>query len=100
MSTLDSQSSLDDVRAAYADNASYQEDGSAAKCRAFMTACRLLLLHLPKRMAHGGRGNEEIEMDLTVIQAEIREARQWLAVYGAAEAAARATFSSFENFRS
>ena len=47
MSTLTSASTLAQVKAAYADNASYVEDNSVAKCRAFITACTILLLNLP-----------------------------------------------------
>ena len=42
MSTLDSTSTLGQVESAYADNASYAEDNSVDKARAFVTACRLL----------------------------------------------------------
>jgi hypothetical protein len=46
MATLDSTSTLSEILAAYADNASYAEDGSATKARSFITACRLLLINL------------------------------------------------------
>src|SRR5262245_57513999 len=72
MSTLSSSSTLEQVKAAYIDNASYAEDNSAAKARTFVTACRILLLKLPKRAAHG-RGNE-IELDTSLIFEEMRRA--------------------------
>jgi hypothetical protein len=97
---LTSASTLAEIRAAYADNASYEEDSSPAKARGFITACRLLLLNLPKRAVHGGRGGEEIELDLTLISAEMIEAKKWLAVFGSALAAARATYVDFRDFRS
>ena len=43
MSTLNGSSTLAQVQAAYDDNASYAEDSSVSKCRAFLTACRILL---------------------------------------------------------
>ena len=47
MSALTSASTLTDVQNAYVDNASYAEDASIAKAKAFVTACRILLLKLP-----------------------------------------------------
>jgi hypothetical protein len=80
MSTLSGASTLAQVKAAYDDNASYEEDASAAKCRAFVTAGRILLRRVPKRAVHGGRGaGEEIEIDPVVLRDEVTEARRWLA---------------------
>ncbi len=72
---------LADIRAAYADNASYAEVGSAAMAQRFITACRLLLLNLPKSAAHGGMRAESFEIDLQVITAEIKEAKRWIATH-------------------
>jgi hypothetical protein len=76
MSTLSSSSTLTQIKNAYLDNASYAEDASVTKARAFITACRILLLRLPKRAAHG-RGNE-VEMDPRLIAEEMRSAQRWL----------------------
>jgi len=76
MSALNSASSLVDIQASYADNASYAEDGSPAKARAFITACRLLLLKLPKRASSGGGG--EVELDPRLIAEEIADAKRYL----------------------
>lgn len=78
MSTLTSASTLAQVRAAYMDGASYAEDASPSKCKAFITACRFLLLMMPKRASHGGRQGEEIEIDPSVIQEEKEAAENWL----------------------
>ena len=43
MSTLDSNSTLTEIKVAYADNASYSEDDEATNAAAFVTVCRLLL---------------------------------------------------------
>lgn len=66
---------------AYSDNADYEETNSTAKCRAFITACRRLLSPAvsPKRNVHGGRGAEEIELDLTIVRAELVSAQEWIA---------------------
>ena len=79
MSTLDSSSTLAEIRAAIADNASYEEDASAAKARAFITAGRLYLFKVPRRAVHGGQGAEEIDLAIDVLQQQLEEARRWLA---------------------
>ena len=98
MSVLTSASTWDEVYDAYLDNASYLEDGSAAKARAFTTACRLLLLLLPKRISKGGRvQGEEIELDIRVILDQIGEAKRFLTQ--TAVAAAPPKSFSIEHFR-
>lgn len=99
MSTLNSASTFEQIQAAYADNASYQEDGSAAKARAFITACRLLLLKLPKRVSKGGKSQgEEIELDPRLLAEQIGEAKRYLSEANIATAPPRCY--SLENFRS
>jgi hypothetical protein len=98
MASLSSASSYEDVFACYTNNAGYEEDMSVPECRAFITACRFLLLLLPKRAAHANR-SEEVEIDPSVIQAELRAAKVWLTINSAALSAARATFSDFTFFR-
>lgn len=83
MSSLSSSSTLDEIVASYADSASYAEDASAAKCRAFLTACRLLLVKRPSRVRHGG--GEEIELDLALVANQLTEANRWLVANGGSE---------------
>lgn len=80
MSTLSSTSTRAQVLAAYADNASYEEDASVAKCKAFITACRFLLSpqHLVKQAGKGGGGGEMVETDQVLIRDEMTTARAWL----------------------
>lgn len=80
MSTLSSASTRAQVLAAYADNASYEEDASIAKCKAFITACRFLLSpqHLVKQAGKGGGGGEMVETDQVLIRDEMTTARAWL----------------------
>jgi len=100
MASLDSTSTLDEVKAAYADNASYSEDGSAAKARAFIVACRILLIKLPERVQHGGSGTAEmVQLNLTLINQQLADARAWLAANGAFAGGARVRDLSFEEFR-
>ena len=100
MSTLTSASTLAQVQAAYVDNASYAEDGSAAKAKAFLTACRVLLLKLP---AEAGTREGTMRLNPELIQNEMAEARAWLAANGAAvaddAAGGRVTRASFTHFR-
>lgn len=83
MSTLSSASTLAQVQAAYDDNASYAEDNSVAKCKAFITACRMLIRRTPVRAVHGGRGaGEELESSIELIRKELEAAKGWLAESG------------------
>jgi hypothetical protein len=90
MSTLSSTSTRAEVLAAYADNASYEEDASIAKAQAFITAVRILLSpkHLVQRVAHGGRSAEEVELDLALLREELKAAQGWLAGALAADSGA------------
>jgi hypothetical protein len=45
MATITSASSQADIEAAYLDNCGYAEDGSSTMAKAFITACRAMLIH-------------------------------------------------------
>lgn len=98
MSTLDSSSSREQMLAAYYDNASYEEDASASKAAAFITACRFLLRQDPKRSR---KGESEVELDPAVIRQELLDARFWLSAHDTSAAAnrSRVMHPSFDNFR-
>jgi len=98
MSTLSTASTRAEIEAAYDDNASYAEDASPTKARAFITACRLLIRITPKRAAKGGRGEGELELGVEFFRQEIRDAQRWLALNGTS--AQPIKHPSFENFRS
>jgi hypothetical protein len=99
MSTLTSTSTLAEIQAAYIDNASYLEDGSVAKARAFITACTILLLKLPKRARHGG-GGEEIELDPESVRFKLKAAEQYVSVNaGASAGGAGVKHVDFTGFR-
>jgi hypothetical protein len=80
MSTLTSSSTRAEINAAYLDNASYEEDGSVAKAKAFITACRFLLLPkiTPSRSAGPGDGGE-VEFNLDMIKVQMEAAQQYVA---------------------
>ena len=100
MSTLDSSSTVDDIKAAYWNNASYQEDNSLTKCKAFVTACRLLLsLPMSTTSTIEGR-NESISFDMVRIQNELNAANAWLSINDTYSGVSRQVkHLSFEDFR-
>lgn len=65
------------MKAAYLDNMSYEETGSQAMCRAFITACKALLLSLP---AKAGHGQATVELSPPEIRMQLNDARAWLAL--------------------
>lgn len=96
MSTLDSQSTLQQIQAAYADNASYEEDGSVTKAKAFVTAVRLLLQRIPKRSS---MEQSEVEHDPRMLQDELIAARRFIATTSAAGGSTRVLHPSFVSLR-
>jgi hypothetical protein len=73
---ISSTSTFAEVEAAYDDNASYAEEASPTKARAFITAATILLRRMPE--ASGTReANFQYRMDL--IEKQIQQARDWLA---------------------
>lgn len=101
MSTLSSASTLAEIEAAYDDNASYAEDNSAAKARAFVTACTMLLRRTLKRTARGGGSvaASEMEWDPAQLREAIKRADVWLAANPAASSAGGVKYADFTNFR-
>jgi len=94
MPSLTSSSTLAQIKAAYADNASYIEDGSATKARAFITACRLLICQLPAKVLKGG---SEVDLDVRLLADQIADAQAFLTQ--AAVASRPVKVFSIENFR-
>ena len=94
---LNSASSRDEVLAVYLDTACYAEVGSADLCRQFITACRCLLLIIPKRATHGQGRSQEIETSPELLQQQIIDARRWLAVNDASTP--QTSYCDFTNFR-
>lgn len=92
--SLDAKSTLDEIRAAYANNASYHEDRSGAKARAFITACRLLIQAQPAAVSKGG---DSLNLDLRLLADQILEAQRFLSHFNVAAAPPRCY--STENFR-
>jgi hypothetical protein len=95
MSSLSSSSTLAQIKAAYADNASYEEDDSVSKARAFVTACRLLMLRLPSMAEQVG--HSKIEQDVSQLRKELEAAQSYIAT--ASEAQSQVIHADFGGFR-
>lgn len=99
MSTLSSTSTLAQIEAAYVDNASYAEDASVTKAKAFITACRILLLKLPKE---AGTRDSRTAFNSDLIQREMETAQEWVSANDTASSPSGGpvvTRTSFELFR-
>lgn len=75
---LSSTSTFTEISAQYVDNADYDTGGSAAKCRLFIQAVRILLFKVPKRTSHGGNNADAVEIDPLMLQKELDRALAWL----------------------
>lgn len=98
MASLSSSSTFDEAMAVYRDNAGYDEDGSILKCKAFVTACRHLLILIPKRVSHANR-SEEIEIAPEMILEQMKAAKVWLTSAAAGMLGGQTTFADFSDFR-
>lgn len=98
MAAITSASSFAQVQASYLDNVGYAEDNSPAKAKAFVTACRALLLLLPKA---SGQGSSTTAYSPDLIQKEMEEARGWLSVNDttSSNSAPKTRFIGFGGFR-
>jgi len=76
MSTLSSASTLAQIQDSYDDNASYEEDGSLSKAKAFSTAVRMLLRRIPEESRQGG---DSIRFRPEVLRKELDEVQEWIA---------------------
>lgn len=76
MSTLSSASTDQAVWDSFDDNASFEEDQSATKAAAFVTACRILLRRRPQSTSVDGT---TVSFDGGAIEKELMRAQKWLA---------------------
>ena len=74
MSILISSSTVAQIEALYADNASYAEDNSVAMCWAFITVCRLLVLKCPRST---GTPQAGLTTAIDLVQKEKAAAGKW-----------------------
>lgn len=97
MATLTSASTVDDARECYADNLSYETDGSVTKARAFIEACKYLLLTLPKSI--GVTGGTNAAMSPELIQRQLEYAQRWVALNNTSSNGGSVRHLSFRNLR-
>lgn len=76
MSTLSSASTDQEVWDAYDDNASFEEDQSASKAAAFVTACRILLRRRPVSISVDGLTTN---FDAASVKSDMDRAQKYLA---------------------
>ena len=95
-STLDSTSTLDEVKAAYRDNASYREDGSRTKALAFNTACIFLADKTPLSASRDGQSTTKESL-----LEQQRKVEEWLVANpgSSGSGSTRVRFGDFQDFR-
>jgi len=87
---------LSTAKTDYVTNEDYDEEGSVSKAKAFVVACRKLLLYLPKRS--GSSSGEEVEFDPKIIQEELNNAKRWLMANNTS-GQRRTRYMSIEDYR-
>lgn len=98
MSDLNGSSTTAAVQAAYDANASYAEDNSITKAKAFITACRILLRRTASNMV---KGSNQVSLNVPVLQRELEKAQEWFEARDPdANIRPVATRVDFRNFRS
>ena len=99
MATLSSSSTFTEVVNEYIDNASYLEDASTTKAKAFVTACMILLIKYPEEIQ---QGNEQIKRgkNLEVLHKEKQAAEKYIKANRSVDAGGPGVkYLSVENFR-
>lgn len=97
MASLSSSSTMAQVEAAYDDNASYAEDDSITKAKAFVTAVRFLLRRLYSSEAFG---SASLSTRVDLLRDELRDAQKWLEARDVDSLPSpRVTRANFQNFR-
>jgi len=76
MAAIDASSTLQQVQAAYDDNASYASVPSVPMARDFVTAARILLRRIPGESSTRDGG---VKFQLELISKEIDKAETWIA---------------------
>lgn len=98
MATVTSASTDQEILDAYRNNASYEEDGSTSKAKAFITVCQVIL---GERPASAGTGGQNVVFNMAAVQKAIDTARRWLALNGGASGTSGGSVRhlSFRNLR-
>lgn len=78
MAELGENATYLEIKQSYRRNMSYEEDGSVAKARAFITAINGLLA-MPSRSKTGGPAGTEEEFDHATLRQQLIDARAYVA---------------------
>ena len=97
MSTLSSSSTLAEVKAAYKDNASWSEDQSVTKARAFVTAARILLVELYSQQT---KGSNSLGFRVDLVESQLEKAERFAELHATDGLdGPKSAQASFRNFR-
>lgn len=75
MSMLSAASTFAEIEAALLDSLGYEEDGSAARAAACLTACKCWLVRSAASLGHGAAS---VTLNAGFVEKELEAARQWL----------------------
>ena len=88
---------LSQAETAYLNNADYAESRSVPRARAFVTACRKLLVLLPSSMT---KGSNSVSQRVDLIANELKDAQAWLERFSSDDIPGPiVTRTSFQGFR-
>ena len=90
--------SIEDLETAIETNASWEEDGSLSKAKAFVTAVRRYLMRYPNSSSNQ---SSSMSFDFNVIQSQLLLAKQYIALNDTASASnTRVRFFDASGYRS
>lgn len=67
------------IRQSYVTYADYEAEGNQASCKAFITACRRLLVMLPSESE--AVGMSRVKFELAEVRRQLEQAQAWLAAH-------------------
>mgnify|MGYP006908278958 CR=1 FL=1 len=73
---LDADSTYQEARRQYLNNAGYTRTKSVSEAELFEEAIRHLLIHIPAKAQHGG--HESLDFDPEVLLKQLDDVREWL----------------------
>lgn len=93
---ITSTTTLAEAKAEYLGNASYAENGSVTQAKAFVSACRALIVLLPARSMAGGKS---ADFSIADVRAEKEKAETWIGSNNSAAGSARVRHFDFSDIR-
>ena len=96
---LDGNSTLADIRKAYADNSAYEINDSIDQALLFVQACRLLIDQTDTSTSNSNAGTETLSISTIKFNEQIKSAQEWIARKNAEQSTSRVRHASFKRFR-